>query len=273
MTGDNYSFSLAAGACAKLMTAHARGSITNGELKAIVDATEIFLNSEVPVLLGKIDLMRMIGEADELGWEDEARMLSQRAWQMLKAASSTAPEERTSAEAELQEDRDNWIRAFAMFDEGLREWLSENPNRRNQFPLHPFEHPLLEQQFRSLAACSVNRHPDMAERVDLRMRYTWRQWVRSRQKKDGYNPASKKSRNDGVDLDMYSYLMLPALVVAGDKNFHSRIAYIKSPQLNWFFQPQDLANAWKRGERRRPAWASSALDRSCPTLDVGRNFA
>lgn len=174
MTRDNYSFSLADGACAELMTAHARGSITNGELKAIVDATEIFLNSEVPVLLGKIDLMRMIGEADELGWEDEARMLSQRAWQMLKAASSTAPEERTSAEAELQEDRDNWIRAFAMFDEGLREWLSEDPNRRNEFPLHPFEHPLLEQQFRSLAARSVNRHPDMAERVDLRMRYTWR---------------------------------------------------------------------------------------------------
>lgn len=71
---------------------------------------------------------------------------------------------------------------------------------------------------------------------------------------------------------MYSYLMLPALVVAGDKGFHSRIADIKSPQPNWFFQPQDLASAWKRGERRRPAWASIAPDRFCPTLDVGRNF-
>lgn len=261
MAKDGYAFSLADGACAELLTAHARGSITDDALETIVNAAERYLNPAIPVMLGKLDLMRMIGESNEpMGWEAEARTLSLRAWQMLKTASGIPRTERISAEAELQEDRDDWIGAFAKFDAGFEEWLSEDPSREEQFPLHPYEHPLLDLQFRSLAARSVNHHPDMAKRVDLQMRYEWRQWVRFRQKKHGYNPASNKNRNDGVDLDMYPYLMLPALVVAGESGFHSRIADIKSPQLDWFWQPQDLADAWARGERPRPTWDAIAVD-------------
>lgn len=263
MRKDSYSFSLADGACAELLTAHARGSITDDKLATIVNAAEMYLNPAVPVLLGKIDLMRMIGESNEpVGWEAEVRKLSQRAWQMLKAASSIPPKERISAEAELQEDRDHWIGAFAKFDVGLEEWLSEDPSREEQFPLHLYDHPLLDLQFRSFAARSVYHRPDMADRADLQMRYEWRQWIRFRQKKDGYNPTSKKNRNDGVDLDMYPYLMLPALVVAGDSGFHSRIEDIESPQLDWFWQPQDLADAWARGERPRPGWAAVPTDQT-----------
>jgi hypothetical protein len=56
------------------------------------------------------------------------------------------------------------------------------------------------------------------------------QWVRSLQEEDGYNPANKKNRNDGADLDIYHYLMLSALVVAGNSGFHTRIEDIRSPQ-------------------------------------------
>lgn len=260
MAKDGYSFSLADGANAELLTAHARGSITDDELVTIVDAAEMYLNPAVPVMLGKVDLLRMIGELNvPAGWEAEARTLSQRAWQTLKAASSTPLEDRIGADTELQEDRDDWVGVFAEFDAGLEEWLLEDPSREKEFPLHLYKHPLLELQFRGLVRRSVNHRPDMAERIDLQMRYEWRQWVRFRQKKDGYNPASKKNRNDGVDLDMYCYLKLPALVVAGESGFHSRIEDIKSPQLDWFKQPQDLADAWTRGERPRPAWAAVSV--------------
>lgn len=263
MSKGGYSFSLADGACIELLTQHARGSITDDELTRIVAATETYLNPEMPVLLGKVDLMRMIGESSApTGWEADTLALSKQVWQRLKSASSTPPEKRISGEAELQEDRDDWIGAFAKFDLGLEEWLSEDPSREEQFPLHLYKHPLLDVQFRSIAARSVHQHPDMAERVDLQMRYQWRQWVRARQEKDGYNPASKRNRNDGVDLDMYRYLMLPALVVAGDSDFHKRISDINSPQLDWFCRPQELADAWTRGECPRPTWVAAVTEQA-----------
>lgn len=266
MAKSGYSFSLADGACAELLTAHARGkSITDDELRTIINAIEPFLNPDVPVMLGKVDLMSMIGETEAPAeWEAEVRTLSRRAWQTVKASVSTSLDKRISAEAELQEDRDDWIGAFAKFDAGYEEWLSEDPSREQQFPLHPYEHPLLDLQFTSLATRSVQRHPTMAVRADLQLRYEWRQWMRSRQDKDGYNPSSKKKRNDGVDLDMYPYLMLPAFVVAEDGGFHARLSDIKSPQLHWFWEPQALADAWSRGERPRPVWAAAAADQTDP---------
>ncbi|WP_321936253.1 hypothetical protein [Paraburkholderia sp. J8-2] len=266
MAKDGYVFSLADGACAELLSAHARGtSITDDELRTIIDAVEPFLNPDIPVMLGKVDIMRMIGEADAPAeWEAEVRGLSQRAWQTLKASVSTPLDKRVSAAAELQEDRDDWIGAFAKFDAGYEQWVTEDPNRKHLFPLNPYEHPLLDLQFASLATRSVQRHPDMAVRADLQLRYEWRQWVRSRQEKDGYNPSSKKKRNDGVDLDMYPYLMLPALMVAGESGFHSKIADIHSPQLIWIWEPQALADAWSGGERPRAAWVATAADRTVP---------
>lgn len=261
MAKNGYSFSLADGACVELLTAHARGSITDHELATIISAAETYLNPAVPVLLGKVDLMRMIGESSApSGWEAEALTLSQRAWQVLKAASSTSPEERIGGEDELQEDRDDWIDAFKKFDAAHAEWLSKYPDGEAEHPLNEYEHPALDAALDHLAAGSQTPPPTMAERQDLQMRYIWRQWVRTRKEKHAYDPSSPKKVNDGIDLDLYRYLMLPALVVADDGGFHQRIADIKSPQREWFWRPQALADAWTRGERPRPAWAAAVTD-------------
>ncbi|MFL9897891.1 hypothetical protein PQR71_06915 [Paraburkholderia fungorum] len=263
MANDSYSFSLADGACAELLTQHASGRLTDDQLDRIVGAIETFVNPNVPVLPGKTDLMEMIGESAEPGWSEFGlRDMSSQIWTVLKTASATPEKDRVGADEELQEDRDEWIGAFAKFEAGLAEWLEEVPDGEEKHPLHEHEHPLLERQFRNLAAHSLVQQPTLAERLDLQLRYVWRQWVRSRKAKDGYNPASPKKRNDGIDLDLYRYLMLPAFVVAEDGGFHKRIADIKSPQLDWFWQPQNLADAWARGERPRPAWAAVAADQT-----------
>lgn len=263
MAKEGYSFSLADGACAELLSQHASGSLTDDQLDRIVRAIETFLNRDVPVLLGKTDLMEMIGESAEPNWsEAELQHTSSRIWKVLKTASAAPKKDRVGADEELQEDRDAWIGAFQEFDAGLAEWLEEVPVGEEKHPLHEYDHPLLERQFRHLAAHSRVQQPNLAERLDLQLRYVWRQWVRSRNVKDGYNPDSRKKRNDGIDLDLYRYLMLPAFVVAEDCGFHTRIEDIESPQRGWFWQPQKLADTWARGERPCPAWATVAADKT-----------
>jgi len=63
---------------------------------------------------------------------------------------------------------------------------------------------------------------------------------------------------------MYPYLVPPALVVAGESGFHSKIADIHSPQLIWIWEPQALADACSGGERPHPAWVATAADNTLP---------
>jgi len=58
--------------------------------------------------------------------------------------------------------------------------------------------------------------------------------------------------------------MLPAFVVAEDGGFHARLADSDSPQRKWFWQPQNLADTWVRGERPHPAWAATAINQMNP---------
>ncbi len=73
-----------------------------------------------------------------------------------------------------------------------------------------------------------------------------------------YDPTSLKKLNDGIDFDLYRYLMLPAFVVADDSGFFTKITDIPSFQVKWFCKPQALADAWSRGESPVPHWPVSA---------------
>ncbi|HDR9000093.1 TPA: hypothetical protein QDB01_006105 [Burkholderia vietnamiensis] len=84
--------------------------------------------------------------------------------------------------------------------------------------------------------------------------------MRTRKTKEPYNPGSSNHLNDGIDFDLYRYLMLPAFVVSDDNGFHSKIADIKSPQRTWFKKPEELAAAWERGELSCPTWRAEGSD-------------
>ncbi|CAE6763873.1 hypothetical protein G2912_14625 [Paraburkholderia aspalathi] len=259
MADDGYAFSLADGALAELLAQYNRGSLTDGDLTKILAAISQFLNPDLPILPGKRDIMAMIGESTDGDWcEDDVREFALRGWAVLNDPSLLDEERREELTQALQYDRDEWIGWFAKFDSRYARWTAEQPGREKQ-ELNQYKHDLLDEELADLAAHGRNPQPTMAMRLDLQMRYIWRQWVRTRQKRDGYDPTSEKKVNDGIDLDLYRYLILPALVVTDDRGFHERLADIKSDQRHWFWRPQALADAWVRGERPRPVWPAPVI--------------
>lgn len=256
MSANGYSFSLADGALTELLAQHIRGALDETELATIVEAIETFLNPDLPVLPGKKDVMGMIGESDDPVWTAAETVAYSRAgWTLLKTPSLMTEEQRTKIVKALKDDRDEWTKSFAKYDASYDAWLLREPDGEKRQPLNEHDHPLLEEELTDLASYSQSQPPTLAERSGLQVRYIFRQWVRTRQKKHAYDPNHPNKVNDGVDLDLYRYLMLPAFVVADDKGFHERLADIKSPQRTWFWRPQDLADAWKLGKRPRPTWA------------------
>lgn len=258
MADHGYAFSLADGALAELLAQYIRGALVDADLDKILAAISQFLNPDVPILPGKRDIMAMIGESMDAGWsEDDARDYSTRGWAVLNDPSLLDEEGRTKLQEALQFDRNEWISWFTKFDDSYARWVADKPGIEKEHPLNQYKHVLLDENFSNLASYSRFRQPDLATRQDLEMRYVWRQWVRTRQDKDAYDPTSPKKINDGIDLDLYKYLMLPALVVADERGFHERLADIKSPQRDWFWRPQELADAWTSGNKRpRPGWAA-----------------
>ncbi|PHV19158.1 hypothetical protein CSQ92_27680 [Janthinobacterium sp. BJB446] len=260
MADDGYAFSLADGALAELLAQYNRGSLTDEGLTKILGAISQFLNPDLPVLPGKRDIMAIIGELTDKEWtEDEVRGFALRGWEILNDPSLLNEEEREGLTQTLQYDRDEWINSFKKFDEGYARWTAALPGREQQ-ELNQYKHDLLDEELADLAARGRNAHPTMATRLDLQMRYLWRQWVRTRQKKDGYCPTSVKKVNDGIDLDLYRYLILPALVVSDDRGFHEGLMDIKSYQRHWLWRPQALADAWGRGERPQPVWPAPVIE-------------
>lgn len=255
MADNGYAFSLADGALAELLAQYFYGSFGDAELDKILAAISQFLNHDVPILMGKRDIMAMIHVSNDTRWsENDARCFSKQAWAVLDRPSLLNEEGRTKLVAALQYDRDEWIRSFKKLDVRYSRWVEKNPGIEENMPLDPYEHPLLDSFLCGLASHRRVRQPNLATRMDLLLRYTWRQWVRSRLAKDAYSPTSQRNINDGIDLDLYRYLMLPALIVADDRGFHERILEINSEQRAWIWRPQVLADAWLAGQRPRPSW-------------------
>ncbi|WP_342613490.1 hypothetical protein [Burkholderia ambifaria] len=263
MANAGYSFSLADNALTELLNQHIDGRLNETELHKILAALLRFVNPEVPVLPGKRELLAMIGESDDSTWsEAEVSAFSKRAWAVLNDPALLDEVDRKNLKKALQDDRDDWKQAFEDFDNAHAAWLTQDPNGETKQPLNEYAHPQLDKALDIIASRGKSQSPSMAERQDLQTRYIWRQWVRTRKAKDPYDPSSEKKVNDGIDLDLYRYLMLPAFVVAGDAGFHGKIADIKSPQRGWFWRPEELAAAWERGEKPRPTWKHESSDSS-----------
>lgn len=255
MADDGYSFSLADHAWAELVDQYHRGSFDRAGLDKILKAISQFLNSEVPILPGKRGLLAMVGESQDATWsEDVERMLSADKWQVLNDPTALTDDQISEIRAELQRERDEWIGWFKTIDDIYAKLLERNPEMEDEEPLNEFKHTALDACFSKMADYSRCREPDLSTRVDLQIRYVWRQWVRSRSTKDPYDPSSPKKINDGIDLDMYKYLMLPAFGVADDSGFHGSLKDIGSRQRTWFWRAQQLADAWTNGERPQPNW-------------------
>lgn len=252
MAQDGYSFSLADGAAAELIEQRYRetGGLTAEQCGDICALLETFLNPELPIMLGKVDIGGMLGLAKVPWSADQSRAHSLHFWSKLKKCAMPALKQQPLTR-ELQDEREDWIAMFdgwqRIFDKAQQEDPSERLNAED----------LTEGMLQAMDAPGKRwgtLTPPMSLRNHLSNRYYWRQFVRKQQKRNAYNPRSKKKENDGIDADLLRYLPLPALIVTEDTAFLSGFQDIKSFQTAWIFRAKDLSDAWRAGNGPRPTW-------------------
>nr|WP_131515283.1 hypothetical protein [Pseudomonas chengduensis] len=260
MARNGYSFSLADGTFAELFNQRVRGAITGEQLLKIIQRLELFLAPNLPVLPGKRDLRGML-QLECSGWdESECQALSQAAWLELREHVAVV-DGKGSPETILQQERELWIDHFISWQTQIKNMIDrENApsNTAAGVEPEPFD---LESKTQVVLQAMENAQltqdlitPPMSVRNHLLNRYIWRQIVRSLKPERPYNPVSRKKRNDGIDADLYRFLILPALVVTRDKAFLSGLADINSFQTGWFLSPEDLAQKWLDGTKPAPTW-------------------
>lgn len=208
MARNGYSFSLADNAFAELISQITSGAITQVQAATMLDQLRLFLNPNLPILPGKRDLYALIGSNDRASdWSTgQVAALSAQAWELLNRASSSGASEPLSADNDLQSEREAW---FAIFEKlGESDLTSE--------PLNEYKHSQLTRALTGSDSKVPELSPPLSVRWDLQMRLLWRQYVRSKKETEPYVPTSPKKKNDGIDFDVFHYLLLPALVVATD---------------------------------------------------------
>jgi len=250
MSVQGYSFSLADGTLAELLAQRRRDALTAEEYHRICQRLERFLNPQLPVLLGKRDLMGMLQVNNHPWSEDECRQMSLSGWSRLKRYEENSDEQQ-SPEWVLQEERDDWIEFFSGWQQIIDEINAENPS--SPLDLEAMSAGMLEGMASAQDTWS-SLVPSMSVRLHLQSRYLCRQFIRMQKAEDAYNPTSKKKRNDGIDADLYRFLQLPALVVTEDRGFLTGLGDIDSFQKHWFFKAEALAEKWEQGQKPAPIW-------------------
>lgn len=251
MAEQGYSFSIADGALAELLAQRQRNALSAADCQSIVDRLKRFLNLKLPVLLGKKDLSGMLQINDEPWDANECRDLSLHGWKLLTRCANPDDQQASPAWA-LEEERDDWKGLFAGWQKIVDAINAEDPT--DPIDVSTLTSGVLEGMERSQDKWN-SLVPPMSVRMHLQNRYYWRQFVRTQKKKDAYNPDSSKKRNDGIDADLYRYLLLPALVVTRDNGFFSKkLSDIESFQKGWFYSAQQLADEWIRGIGPAPTW-------------------
>lgn len=249
MRENGYLFSLSDAATAELLVQVREGRIPIDGYNRMIGLCKTFLSKKLPMLPGKVDLEAILGINNQPGMIEETAYLSSEAWRQLQNPLPTPPHLGSSLAELLDEEREEWGRFLAKLAEVS---LYGGVDIRNSDPETAYE--ILAQLSEDYPFIKANIEPSMSIRMHLETRHRLRQMFRSVKKKKPYSPNSKKNRNDGIDLDMFRYLILPAFVVAEDSGFFTALEGINSFQRNWFIRPEDLARRWLNGERPAPAW-------------------
>jgi hypothetical protein len=243
MKGEGYRFSLADNACAELINQRAKDAIKDEGFQVMIEWLTKLLDAGMPMLPGARDIMIEIGAEPGIASDRSVAEVSLWAWDTLRR---TVPGADTGVDVALEQERADWKEQFQKFEailaaHGLASDLNE------------LDDPLLDLALNSMSK-QVSLVPPLSTRLDLRTRYFWRQFVRSKRRRQAYNVHAPKKRNDGIDFTLFTYLALPAFVVTKDSGLLSGLADIPSFQARWFLNPGKLVTAWNAGDRPRPSW-------------------
>jgi len=254
MSRDGYSFSLADAAGAELLNQVRSNRTIIAKHNQSIEWVSNFLNNEIRVLPGGIDVQRMI-DSTKIWHAEETRYIANMMWELLLNPLEEDLEDRRPFDELLEEERDGWASYLADMDKHL--YLFGLDVRKSD-PATVRDY-LIDQ-----VASSIDKgesiFPPFSIRRHLEIRYRIRQYVRTTQTKKPYNPSSKRNKNDGIDLTLYDYLMLPALVLSNDGGFYGSLKDIDSFQKSWFMTPERLASEWLQGKRPHPKWPECSVD-------------
>lgn len=249
MSRDGYRFSLADVALGELLLQVRDGRTSQDQHQRMLASLQPFLDGRFPVLPSGVDLLAMLGCSEEPIDLEETAKLAETGWALLSDSHVEAHVLGPPLEVIRDQEREDWP-----------EWLTRVA-RHAEFsgidlgrsrPDDVAEH--LAELARASLDSKSDLSPPMSVRRHLEVRYRFRQMARTRLEKHPYNPRHPKKQNDGMDVDLYQYLMLPALVLTCDNGFFGSIESISSFQRNWFKRPEELAAKWMKGERPAPKW-------------------
>jgi hypothetical protein len=254
MARNGYSFSLADAAAAELLNQVRTGATALAAHKKAIEWASTFLNPEVRVLPGKMDLEGMIGLSED--WDvREARYIATVAWETLRDPLKPNAEGRPQFDLLLEDERDEWQSFFACL-RNISRMCGLDVSKSD--PASAMEFFIDHVSSGHEEASGVSPPPSIRRHLELR--YRIRQYIRTEQTKKPYNPAAKRNRNDGIDIDLYYYFMLPAFVVAKDGGFYGSLDDIDSFQKAWFMPPERLAGEWLTGNQPHPKWPELSVD-------------
>lgn len=249
MALNGYSFSLSDVAFAELVEQISRGAINSVCRDRMIERLDEFINQELPVFMGKIDIVAAIGgRHSKPDWSiEEFRDISRTGWLELRNTIESSDKDH-AVKGFLQEEREDWVEHFELLTE-ITKKLNISTNN-----LHENTDLVLDTAFKVLDKDNKFPEQPFSMRCDLQIKLLWRQFVRMKKKNRAYNPQSTNKKNDGIDFDLYRYLMIPAFVVSNDNGFFVGIDDINSYQVSWFKKPAELSQEWDRGETPRLMW-------------------
>ncbi|MBS1092887.1 hypothetical protein JK208_15040 [Gluconobacter sp. Dm-74] len=242
MKKNGYLFTLSECTFGELLKQKNIGAMSEKEFRNLIGRLKIFLSMTLPVMPGEVDVLRLIGSEPHYNFHDnDIKAISKKAFRMLVDQKVNYTEILIE---ELERERSEWRNLIFNLDQ-IHSQDSEEFDEISDYRLDMY----IKGHDRDRVM-----DPPLSRRLDLRTRYIWRQYVRSKKKNEPYNVNAPKKANDGIDLRIYTYLALPALIVAEDNGFFGSIENIPSFQKSWIMKSDDLANSWANRTLKFPEW-------------------
>ena len=256
MVKEEWSFHLTDVCFAEIIAARERSAITDAEGKKAVVLLEQILSEYFPRLPGNQTLFHLCGfrhkdDPDHDFDEDFEREYSIASWKGLKQlmASGEVFEEVTfTVKGKVYKCPIKEGEAKKVLKEERKKWIDEMTRK-----IEPdFDYEKCAQDIK----CSFDQWAKtdglpMSVRGDI---IAHAMAELGRRIESGYNPGSRKRRNDGIDFHLNFSFLWPALLVTTDKKFKNLLRGLKSYQANWVFLPEELAEKWEQQALVEPTW-------------------
>jgi len=225
MSRNGYSFSLGDTTTGELILQVRNRQISSIQHRRMITALKTFLNPVARGLPSGVDVMTILGYSTAPPIE-ETTHLARRMWRQLCDPFWQFSARGASLEEIRREERADWPSWLKRVADAVKLAGIDLPGSD---PLTAAER--LADTCQKGLDSEIHIDPPMSVRRHLEIRYRFRQVARSVKAKEPYDPKNPKRMNDGIDVDLYQYLVLPAFILSEDSIlFWENCRYQKLPK-------------------------------------------